>query len=270
MSRGARAALLATLLAGCARIEPPPGGPEDKVPPQLVGTTPDSFAILPGFRGGVQFRFAETVSEGSQPNFGFGTGELERLVILSPSDEVPKVRWKRSRIEVEPREGWRPDRVYRVELLPGVADVRGNRSTAARVVTFSTGAPAPTRTLEGRAYDWTTGQPARLALIEATHLPDSLVYRTLADSSGRFTLGPVPAGTWLVAAAIDQSRNQRRDPRESFDTVRVTSDSGAVGELWMFVHDTTPPRLQPANPSDSVTVPLAFTQPLAPDLRLAP
>ena len=63
----------------------------------------------------------------------------------SPTTEEPKVDWKRSRITVKPREGWRPDRVYRVELLPGVMDLRNNRSDERRVLTFTTGAPVPTR-----------------------------------------------------------------------------------------------------------------------------
>ena len=74
---------------------------------------------------------------------------IERLVILSPSSRVPAVSWKRSRITVHPREGWRPNTVYRVELLPGVADLRNNRSQNGRVITFTTGAPLPTATSAG-------------------------------------------------------------------------------------------------------------------------
>src|SRR5215213_7695363 len=45
------------LVAACARIEPPPGGPPDAVAPRLIATRPDSFAQLPGFKGDVEFRF---------------------------------------------------------------------------------------------------------------------------------------------------------------------------------------------------------------------
>ena len=255
-----------SVLFSCARIEPPPGGPADHNPPTLVGTFPDSFAILPGFDDKVQFRFSETVSEGGNPNFGLGTGDLERLVLLSPSTEVPKVRWGRSRIEVEPREGWQPNRIYRVELLPGVQDIRNNRGNTGAVVTFSTGAPKPDLTLRGRVYDWTVGRPAR-ALIEAVLLPDSLVYRSFSDSAGAYAFGPLPRGQYLVYAVLDQNRNLRREQREAFDSARAT-DSGTVAELWMFVHDTTPPRLQPPTVLDSQTIALSFTQPLDPALKL--
>ncbi len=91
---------------------------------------------------------------------GLGTGDLEKLVILSPSERVPKVRWKRSRITVRPAEGWRPNTVYRVQLLPGVMDIRRNRYDSTRVVTFTTGAPLPELHLTGQVWDWTTARPA--------------------------------------------------------------------------------------------------------------
>ena len=137
----------------CARIEPPPGGPPDTTPPQLVATRPDSLARIPDFKGDVEFRFDEVISEGGSPNQGAGTGDLEKLIILSPSTRVPDISWKRNRITVRPSEGWRANRVYRVELLPGATDLRRNRSAKGTVLTFTTGAPLPTTTIEGTVVD---------------------------------------------------------------------------------------------------------------------
>ena len=136
-------AMLALAITACAKMEPPPGGPTDRVPPGLIATIPDSLAVLPDFSGDVEFLFNETVSEGGSPNMGLGTGDLEKLVILSPSERVPKVRWKRSRVTVRPAEGWQPNTVYRVQLLPGVMDLQRNRYDSTRVVTLTTGAPLP-------------------------------------------------------------------------------------------------------------------------------
>src|SRR6266536_4927539 len=195
----------AVLLTSCAKMLPPPGGPPDPTPPQLVATRPDSFAVLPQFSGSVEFRFDEVISEGGTPNLGTGTGDLERLIILSPTTRVPKVEWRRDRITVHPAEGWRRDRVYRVELLPGVTDLRRNRSLTGRVITFSTGAPVPTAKLEGLVVDWSSARPASTALVEALLLPDSLPYRALTDSSGRFALGPVPGGDYVVRGVLDEN-----------------------------------------------------------------
>jgi hypothetical protein len=236
----------------------------------LVATVPESTASYPGFKDDAEFRFNEIVNEGSNPNFGLGSGDLEKLVLLSPSDEVPSVGWKRSRIVVRPKEGWRPNRVYRIELLPGIADLRNNRSANGRIITFTTGAPVPTRFLEGRVVDWTSRRPEPRGLVVATLLPDSLPYRTVADSTGRFRLGPLPAGQYLVAGVLDQNRNNQREARENFDTLTVAADRDSVGELWAYRQDTVAARLQSAAVNDSLSVAVQFNQHLNPFQQLSP
>jgi hypothetical protein len=248
----------------------PPGGPPDTAPPSLIGTYPDSLEIVPKLEHDVEFRFDEIVSEGTTPNFGLGSGDLEKLVLLSPTEKVPSVHWKRNRITVRPAEGWKPNRVYRVELLPGIVDLRNNRSKNGRVVTFTTGAPLPTRTLTGRVVDWSTGKPEALGLVEAMLLPDSLRYRTQADSTGRFTLGPMPDGEFVVYGVLDQNKNRRWDPREAFDTVRLAAGRDSAGELWAFKHDTVAARIQTLAANDSLSILVTFNQQLDPYSSIPP
>ena len=268
LTRYALALAPMAILAACAKIEAPPGGPPDTAPPRLIGTFPESLVTLPGFDGEVEFRFDEVVSEGSSPGNANGTGDLQRLILLSPTTRAADVSWKRSRIAVRPGEGWQPNRTYRIELLPGVMDLRNNRATSARsVVTFTTGGPLPADTLRGKVIDWTTGQPVPRALVEAVLQPDSLPYRIGADSAGNFIGAPLPAGSYVVFGSVDQNSNGRREPREAYDSVAATGNGPAL-TLWTFPHDTNPPRLQQATPRDSVTVELQFSQPLSPSQRI--
>jgi hypothetical protein len=237
-------------------------------PPQLIEVKPDSFARIPNFKGDVEFRFDEVVSEGGTPSQGTGTGDLEKLVMLSPTTRVPDVNWKRDRITIRPAEGWRPNLVYRVELLPGVTDLRRNESKRGAVLTFTTGAEVPKTIITGTVVDWASSRPAPAALVEALLLPDSLPYRGLADSSGKFGLGPLPAGTYLVRGVVDQNRSHAVDPREPFDTVRLAKGKTAAGELWAFVHDTNPPRIQEIAVVDSTAATITLSQTLDPRQRL--
>ena len=257
-------------LPACARIEPPPGGPPDTAPPRLIATRPDTSRPLWPFRGDAEFQFDEVVSEGGAPNRGEGTGGLEKLVILSPSTRVPEVSWRRNRITVRPREGWKRNRVYRIELLPGVTDLRTNRSESGAVLTFTTGGPRPQTTLQGQVIDWGNARPVPGALVIATLLPDSLPYRGVADSSGRFALGPLPQGEYSVTAVLDQNSDHRQDQREAYATTRLPRGKTEVGELWAFVHDTTPPRIQTVAVNDSVSAAVTFSQKLDPRQRLGP
>lgn len=263
----ARVALAAALALACARMAPPPGGPEDLVEPRVIATRPDTVEVLPGFSGDVEFLFNEVISEGGAPNFGLGTGSLEQLVILSPSNEVPEVRWRRNRITVRPKEGWREGVVYRVELRPGVSDLRTNRTTTPTVITFTTGAPRPVTTLRGRVVDWTSRRPQPGGIVQAVlqvEAADSLIYRSVADSLGFFEFGPLPAGEYLVFGGIDQNRNLRIEPRELFDSIRVAIGQDSVGEIWAFRHDSVGPRLQTVVLRDSISINLSFNQMLAP------
>ena len=275
MLRPAVAVTLAALglgvLFACAKVEPPPGAPPDLSPPRLVSASPESLAVLPGYTGDVTFRYDEVIAEGSSPSQGTGTGDLERLVILSPTTRPPEVRWRRDHITVRPREGWLPNRVYRIQLLPGVMDLRSNRETSGgAIVTFTTGAARPTLRLEGTVQDWVAGHAAAGALVEAVHTADSLVYRAVTDSSGGFDLGPIPDGEYLVFGTVDQNHNMTRDPREAFDSVRVAAGRTDAGTLWTFPHDTVGPRIQTITTLDSTSATVTLSQPLDPSQRLAP
>jgi hypothetical protein len=260
-----RLALAAVLIAACARMAPPPGGPLRITPPVLTATLPaDSVCTLPDFRGAAEFLFDEVVSEGSQPNFGRGTGDLEKLVLLSPDTMVPVVRWRRNRITVRPRHGWLPNTVYRIELASGVADLRNNLSKTPGLITFVTGASCPTRFLTGRAVDWSAKTGVSQALIEAIHLPDSASYRMIADSNGRFRLGPLPGGSYLVYAIIDQNRDHKLQSGEPWDTVRAAASQDTVGEIWAFPRDTLPPKIQTLARQDSNSIAVTFTKPIDP------
>jgi hypothetical protein len=124
--------------------------------------------------------------------------------------------------------------------------------------------------LEGRVVDWMQHRFASRAVIEAMLLPDSLVYRAVADTNGTFRFGPLPDGEFLVAAALDANGNRRREPREAWDTVRTFAGATALGEIWMFPRDTTPPRIESNGVSrtDSFTIAINLSQPVDPALRL--
>lgn len=250
-------------------MAPPPGGPPDATPPRLVATIPESVAVLAGFDGWVEFQFDEVISEGSSPNFGIGSGDLERLVLLSPGNEVPRIAWHRTRIAVKPRDGWRPNTVYRIELVPGLRDLRQNVSDTAAIITFATGGAIPTHALSGRAVDWAGQRAFPAALVEAMLLPDSLVYRSVTDSTGRFQMSPMPDGEYLVTVVLDQDHNRRRSGREAWDTVRARPGAGAVGEVWAFQRDTLPPRVVDIMSRDSLSITITLTQPIDPTLRIA-
>ncbi len=255
----AQSGLLVALALGCATIQEPPGGPPDFTPPAILSISPDSGAIVDGFSDDAVIRFDEVISERSG-------GGLENLIRLSPRAEEVSVSWKRSRMTIKPRGGWKPSVVYHLTLLPGVTDLQNNRSDSTRTIIFSTGGPIPETRIDGTVIDWDEGRAAPGALIEAVLLPDSLTYSDQSDSVGSYSLTAIPRGTYVLFATIDQNRNAMRDRREAFDSATVLLDSTLSQVLWTVVRDSVGPRITTAL-IDSVTVRVSFTQKLSPELQ---
>jgi hypothetical protein len=255
------AAALATALAlACAYAGDPPGGPPDTTPPRVVQVVPESGAVLATPPRQVEILFDEVISE----QVAAQQRDIQGAVLLSPVTGKVAVDWRRTRLTVEPRGGFKPGRIYRLELLPVITDLRQNRMRQGKLVVFSTGPAIPAATLRGTVVDWTGNRAAASALVEAVLLPDSLPYRALADSGGNFAMPVMPAGDYLVYGVVDQNGNRRRDPREAFDTARVSLQDSAAVELYAFTHDTVGPRVRSVELADSLTLRLVFDRPLDP------
>lgn len=253
-----RLSVVAALVA-CASQGAPPGGPPDSLPPTLVGIVPDSGAVSVR-PNRVEFRFDEVVSE--RPA---GAASLEQLVLISPSDGLPRVDWRRRSIAVRPRRDWKENAVYTVTLLPGIADLRGNAMKTGASVIFATGATIPNTRIAGILYDWVQGLAPRNGQVEAIAVPDSIVYITRADTAGHFVLAHLPPGSYTVRGWVDANNNRGFDPREAYDSASVTLRDTASLTLLAFVHDTLPPRINTVQVVDSMTLRVELNQPLDPE-----
>jgi hypothetical protein len=102
--------------------------------------------------------------------------------------------------------------------------------------------------------------------VEAISRPDSVVYVTLADSAGSFTVGPLPEGTYTLRAFVDQNNNRALDRGEAWDSTPARPRAGVVTsfELLAAPRDTAPPRISNVSLTDSVTLTVEFDRPLDP------
>ena len=192
-------------------------------PPRRRGTagswcrsSPSQLSVSPGFRRRRQLHLQRSGFRGRQPSQGIGTGDLERLVLLSPTSKVPVVQWQR-----EPHHGAaargvaRRTRVYRVELLPGVTDLRNNRASRAASSPSPPARRCPTTPCRAAAYDWTTSQPMRGGAARGgAGAGQPGLHARLTDSSGTFSFGPLPRGEYLVYVGSTRTANgSDRPPR---------------------------------------------------------
>ncbi|MCU0618661.1 MAG: Ig-like domain-containing protein [Gemmatimonadaceae bacterium] len=260
-----RRALIAALgvgcvAAACASPGQPTGGPEDRIFPKIIAILPESNAVN-AKPNRVLVRFDDVIAEQGP------TGDLSKAVLVSPWDGAVDVAWRRTGLAIRPSRGWRPNTPYTITILPGIADLRNNRNTEGLTFRFSTGPTLPNTTVRGVVFDWTTGRILPRALVQLLDRADTtLAYVTASDSTGRFVLRTVPPGRYLVRGVEDKTPNRRLDPREAWDSVGVVLADSATAELYLFPHDTTPPRISQLEQRDSVTLLLTFDRPLAPGL----
>ena len=254
--------LIAAVVFGLACASPgmPPGGPPDKVAPQIIAIIPDSGSV--GVKPKeVIFRFDEVVSERPQ-----SATTLADLFLISPRDGVPSVSWHRDAIAVKPDHGWRANTPYTVIMMRGLADIRGNVRNTGVTTFFSTGPTIPQTRIAGQVFDWVTGAAAAGALVESFVLPADSIhpYVALVDTGGAFALEHVPPARYTVRAYVDRNKNMSIDPSEPWDSMSVNLADSARIELLLFVHDTAPPRLRDVALADSVSLRLTFDKPLDP------
>ena len=136
LSRGVTVvACLGMALAGaCARQGAPPGGPEDRRPPVVIRTEPDTFARLEGFDGPVRFHFDERISERVD-------GVLDDAVVVSPATGDVRVSHNRTTLTVDVAGGFRPGVPAPPELLKGSAYRNRVRLRAPDDVSLAVGQP---------------------------------------------------------------------------------------------------------------------------------
>ncbi len=253
----------AALLLACASVGTPPGGPPDKEPPKIVQVKPESGAVVPNWKSSVVIQYDGVIDEMPGSGSAGSVSGLAKQILLSPVRGAVKVDWHRSSISVKPKEGWKR-RVYRLEILPGITDLRRNRSDSGKTVLFSTGPEIGHARIGGIALKWIDQTVLLRALIEAVPLPDSVGYLTMADSGGQFNLTNLQPGRYIVYATADDNSDRRRGLREGYDSALVTLDSSSNVALFTFPHDTVPPRPRTATYVDSISVRVEFSQALDP------
>lgn len=258
---------LGTGASGCARPEPPPGGPEDLFPPYVVETRPDTFAqVEPGLTE-FHFRFSERISE--RPS----QGRMDDAVIVSPAVGTTRVEHSRDGIAVKVQRALAPGLVYRVTVLPVIADMFGNRMRDPFDLVVSTGAEFLPNVIAGAVEDRISGEAMAGVRVDAEFAAGAegdapLVHWNYTDPDGVFSLRYLPPGAFRVRAWQDRNRNDSlgaTEPRSVDQNAQLGAGADtSLLALSLVEPDTTPARLASVSVEDSVTLRFEFDDYLEP------
>ena len=232
-SRGARAIALAGLagiagLAACAKVAPPPGGPEDRTPPEIVEMIPARATAAVDPSAAVVIVFSERPDERS----------VMRALSVFPDVRFEETTWREDTLRLVPEDGWPAERNTTIRIEKTAKDRRGNQLSSAFEIWFTTKALADSGRVQGKIWNGREVERDMSVVVAAYAAPaDSLdpdvdepTAIAAAKPSGAFELeGLDTAATYRLIAIADRDGDGR---------------PGSRGEIWeasreLVAFDTT-------------------------------
>lgn len=205
---GTLVALVVGVLAGCAKREPPSGGPPDLEPPRRTQSTPDSgAAAVP-----VATTLSVTFSEPMEPR------STADAVSLAPRVEIKKRQWSGRTLRLVLDQPLEPNHTYTLYVGGTARDRHNNALGTGSTVVFSTADTFPAGRIAGEieAHGLSDAGVA-LWCYRDGHEPDSTARDFdaigISDGDGRFRIdGLAVPGSYRLWAFADQNNNRSLEP----------------------------------------------------------
>ncbi|MFN7117890.1 MAG: Ig-like domain-containing protein [Saprospiraceae bacterium] len=260
-------------LVRCANIVPPVGGERDETPPKVVeeNSTPNK-----------QTNFQKQRIELEFDEFVVLEDVFNQVVVSPPLQYRPtlSLKGKTLRIDFDSRDTLRENATYTINFGTAVKDLTEKNPADNLRFVFSTGPYLDSLTVQGKLVDAEKGEPVPEALFMLyDNLSDTVVrtqrpfYFARTDTSGRFSIENVRAGTFKGFALKDANLNYKYDQANELigfpdSLIQVSADSAAPLQIRMFTENRVA-RLLDSETSTYGLVKLIFNQPPPRDLYIA-
>ena len=199
------------LLAACASIGRPEGGPRDITPPHYVSSNPSPGSL--NFKGNkISIFFDENVQLDNPAS----------KVAISPAQtQQPNMTANGKKVEIELKDSLLPNTTYTIDLADAVKDLNEGNILDGFAIDFSTGSEIDTLAISGIVLQARNLEPAQGMLVgvysgnadSAIHtLPFERIART--NQLGQFTIRNLKPGEYQVFALTDNNRDLHWDRTE--------------------------------------------------------
>jgi hypothetical protein len=258
--------LAAFIFLSCAGQVPPPGGPVDTVPPEIIRTVPDTNAVRVE-TSEIELEFSKYVDRRS----------VEESIFISPPIGDLEYAWSGTSVRAKFHEPLRPRTTYVVNIGTDVKDVRaGNRMARGFTLAFATGDSIDRGEISGRVFD---EKPEGVMIfayalngidpdtLNPSHTKPDFIMQT--GTGGLYTLSHLSFNTYRVIAVRDQYRDLIYD--KQIDQYGVTTRDIVLSAASPYVRginfrlsqeDTTRPFLTAVRALDRRHLVIGFSEPL--------
>lgn len=225
-------AVTLALAAGCARVAPPGGGPEDETPATVISTSPADGAVEVARDTEITIELSEEMTRSS----------AERAFSIAPSPGTVRFRWSGPAVTAGFDSPLPDSTTFVVTLSPGALDYHGVATTDPFRFAFSTGRVLDAAVIAGTvrsggeaAADAVVWACARSARTDSLGRIGPCEYSSRTGDDGSFLIVHVRAAEdpYTLVAFLDEDGDGLYD---------VKTEPGAIAEAAALV----------AAPDDSV------------------
>jgi len=251
----------------CAIKQPPPGGPEDKKPPEMLYSIPNADSTNVKDLSFIELKFDESVDKAS----------FNKQVWIIPEPEQGfELDWTGGKtLRIRLLDSLEENQTYIITIGTGVKDMRGNALEEPIVIPFSTGTKIDRGEIIGKVYD----RSPEGVYVYAYELTDTFSvqtifkgkprYYTQLSKTGDFKLGFLRPGNYRVFVLDDANRDNKYTLQT--DRIGIPSEDVWLDSLvhkqrklnyTMMVEDTTPPQYSMLDTLHQAGLRVRFTEPL--------
>lgn len=203
-------AVTSLIMAGCASMGSPDGGPYDEDAPIFVSSTPAAYAT-----NVTDNKFVLEFNENIKLENAF-----EKVMVSPPQIEMPEIKYSGKHITVELFDSLKPNTTYSIDFNDAVVDNNEGNPLENFAFVFSTGETVDTLAVSGTVLNAQDLEPIK-GIMVGVHKAgnDSAFYNTpfervsRTDSRGRFTIKGLASGSYRVYALMDANQNYRFDQK---------------------------------------------------------
>ena len=239
-----------TLLAACASIGRPEGGPRDVTPPHFVSSNPAPGSL--NFKGKkISIYFNENVQlDNPSSKIAISPAQIQQPVLFANG----------KRVDIEIKDTILPNTTYTIDLADAVKDLNEGNVLDGFAIDYSTGPDIDTLAISGMVLQARNLEPAQGMLVgvysdnadSAIHtLPFERIART--NQLGQFTIRNLKPGEYQIFALNDNNRDLHWDRTEdvAFFNKLISPSVGTMEVSDTIAQDsiilTTVPRFLPDN-----------------------
>lgn len=213
------------MLAGCASMGTPDGGPYDEDPPVYIGGFPLQNALNVSDKK-IVMEFNENIRL---------QNAFEKVIISPPQQEQPQIKYNGKRVIVQLEDTLIPNTTYSIDFNDAIVDNNEGIPLEGFAYVFSTGAVVDTLGISGTVLNARDLEPIKGIMVGVhsvlddsafTKKPFDRVSRT--DSRGRFTIKGMAPGKYRVYALSESNGNYLFDQKSEIVAFMETEVSPAA------------------------------------------